>query len=78
LTYIDKADNITKEVYELEKIFTTNEAREFLKVSDATIRRYIKSGKLKSQKLGREYRITETAIKEFLDEQAKKGGIPSV
>ena len=62
----------------MEKIYTTLEAREFLKISDATIRRYIKSGKLKSQKLGIEYRISETAIKEFLDEQAKKGGIPSV
>ena len=62
----------------MEKIYTVTEAREYLKVSDSTIRRYMRKGKLKSQKLGREYRITETAIKEFLEEQAREGGIPSV
>lgn len=62
----------------MEKIYTLLEAREYLKVSDATIRRYIRAGRLKSQKLGREYRITETALREFVNEQAEKGGIPSV
>lgn len=62
----------------MEKIYTVLEAREYLKISDATIRRYIKSGKLKSQKLGREYRITESALIEFLNEQAEQGGITSV
>jgi len=56
----------------MDRIFTLNEAREFLKVSDATIRRYVKSGKLKSQKFGRQFRISETAIKEFLDLQSVK------
>lgn len=53
----------------MEKLYTTDEAREYLKVSYPTIQRYIKSGKLKSQKLGRQYRITESALKEFIDLQ---------
>lgn len=55
----------------LEKLYTLLEARTYLKISDPTIRRYIRSGKLKTQKLGREYRITETAIKEFFESQQK-------
>lgn len=62
----------------MENLYKLEEARKILKISDATIRRYIKSGRLRSQKLGREYRITETALKEFLEEQAEKGGITSV
>lgn len=55
----------------MEKIYTLLEAREFLKVSDATIRRYIKDGKIECQKIGRQYRFKESAIKSFLDAQEK-------
>ena len=33
----------------MEKIYTTEEARGFLKISDTTIRRYIRDGKIKTQ-----------------------------
>jgi len=56
----------------MEKIYTVLEAREYLKVSDSTFRRYIRTGKIKVQKLGRQYRISETAIQEFLDAQNGK------
>ena len=49
----------------MEKIFTTEEARGYLKISNSTILRYIKSGKLKTYKLGRQHRITETTIRNF-------------
>ena len=55
----------------METFYKLEEARNILKISDATIRRYIKNGKLEHQKLGREYRITETALKEFVDAQNK-------
>ena len=58
----------------MENIYTLEEVRTFLKVSDATIRRYIRDGKLKYQKLGREYRITESAIEEFLETQNGRNG----
>ena len=57
----------------MEKIYTLNEVKEYLKISDPTIRRYIKSGKIKAQMVGRQYRITETELKSFLDRE-KKGG----
>lgn len=56
----------------MENIYTLNEAKAYLKISDSTIRRYIRSGKLKVQKLSREYRITETALKEFYESQQPK------
>lgn len=58
----------------MEKLYTTEEAREYLKISYPTIQRYIKSGKLKSQKLGRQYRITESALNEFMSFQNEQRG----
>lgn len=49
------------------KVYTTEEALEVLKVTQRTLYRYIKAGQLKAIKLGREYRITEDALKDFLE-----------
>lgn len=49
------------------KVYTTEDALEILKVSQRTLYRYIKAGQIKSIKLGREYRITEEALREFLE-----------
>ncbi len=38
--------------------FTLRDASQLLQVSERTMRRYIKSGKLRAVKIGREYRIT--------------------
>jgi len=59
----------------MENYYKLEEARNILKVSDATIRRYIRNGKLKYQKLGREYRIAESALRELLGEKTKGGTI---
>lgn len=48
------------------KVYTTEEALEVLKVTQRTLYRYIKAGQIKAIKLGREYRITEEALKDFL------------
>jgi excisionase family DNA binding protein len=53
----------------MENIYRLEEVRAIIKVSDSTIRRYIRGGKLKYQRLGREYRITETALREFLEKE---------
>ena len=58
----------------MEKLLTLAEAREYLKVSDVTIRRYVKNGKLKTRKIGRQHRLTEADIQEFLDTQNKSEG----
>ena len=46
-----------------------NECAELLKVNPQTIRRYIKSGKLRGQKVGGRLYVTADTIKELL-----KGG----
>ena len=56
----------------MEKFYTIAELEGILKLSDVTIRRYIKSGKLESQKIGRYYRIPEASVKAFLDAQGKQ------
>ena len=49
------------------KVYTTEEALEILKVTQRTLYRYIKARQIKAIKLGREYRITEDALKDFLE-----------
>jgi len=50
----------------MEKLYTTKQAAEVLQVSVITIRRYIKSGKLKASKIGKDYRIKESDIENLL------------
>jgi len=42
-----------------------------LKISVVTVRRYIKSGKLKAKKIGRDYRISDNDLNIFLNEPNK-------
>ena len=49
------------------KVYTTDEALEVLKVTRRTLYRYIKAGQIKAIRIGREYRITEDALKDFLE-----------
>ena len=51
-------------------LLTVKEVQNKLKVSDETIYRYIRSGKLKAFRVGGLWRISEDAVQEFL----KKGG----
>jgi excisionase family DNA binding protein len=50
-----------------ERYATLPEVAERLKVSRRTVYRWIKSGDLNAYQFGREYRITESALKQFLD-----------
>ena len=54
------------------KIYTVQELTELLKVTQRTLYRYIKAGQLKTIKLGREYRVTEDALKEFLEKGTER------
>ena len=44
------------------KIYTTKEARDFLKISESTIKRFIKKGIIKAYKVGGRYRIWGSEI----------------
>ena len=50
-----------------ERYATLPEVAERLKVSRRTVYRWIKNGDLKAYQFGREYRITESALKQFLE-----------
>ena len=50
-----------------ERYLTLPEVAERLKVSRRTIYRWIKSGDLNAYQFGREYRITESALKDYLE-----------
>ena len=51
----------------MEKLFTLKETAKILRVSERTIMRYLKSGKLKASKLG-QWRIKESDLEKFLKE----------
>lgn len=48
------------------KFYTVKEVAEMLSVHPETIRRHLLSGKLKGYKVGKDWRVEETAIREFL------------
>ena len=58
----------------IEQFYTIAEIKGLLKVSDSTIRRYIRSGKLETRRVGNQHRITETSVNKFLDGQDKPKG----
>ena len=49
-------------------VYTLQETADTLKVTKKAVYNWIKAGKLKATKLGREYRIQEQEIKRVLDE----------
>lgn len=57
-----------------ERYLTLPEVAERLKVSRRTAYRWVKSGELVAYKFANEYRITETALKEFLEQHRTGSG----
>lgn len=55
-----------------EKLLTPDEAAEAFGVKAKTIREWLKAGELKGYKTGRLWRISEEAIKDFLEKNANK------
>ena len=53
----------------MERLFTAEETAEILHIKTDTVRRYIRSGKIRAAKLGKGWRISEEAIKAFVDSQ---------
>ncbi len=50
----------------MERIFTVQEAADYLKVRPETIRRLLSQGRLPGNKVGRAWRIPENALMAFL------------
>lgn len=51
----------------LPEILTTKQLSEFLQVSDQTIKRAIKAGKLKAFKVGKDWRIEKEAVLQWIE-----------
>jgi len=53
------------------KFYTVAEVAEILQVHWQSVLNYIKSGKLKAVKLGKGYRISDTALSKFISDNSK-------
>lgn len=50
-----------------EQYYSIEEVAKMLKVAYLTVYRWIQTGKLKSIKAGKQYRITETDLQQFVE-----------
>jgi excisionase family DNA binding protein len=51
-----------------DRHLSLSEVAGLMGVSERTVRRWIKSGKLRAYKPGRDYRIPESAVREFVED----------
>jgi excisionase family DNA binding protein len=58
----------------MEQYYSIADLVKLLKISDSTVRRYIRAGKLESKKIGKQHRITERSVNKFIDGQNTIGG----
>ena len=49
-----------------EKVFTVKELSEYLKVSDKTVKTLLRAGKIKANKVGREWRVLKSEVDKYL------------
>ena len=49
------------------RIYTMQEACDLLKITRMSMYRYMRAGKLKGSKIGRDWRFTEEQLKDFLN-----------
>jgi excisionase family DNA binding protein len=61
----------------VEEFFSLRDIAGRLKVSEQTVRRWVKSGQLKAYKPGLEYRILASDLEEFLESRSSKAQAPS-
>jgi len=57
------------------EIYTTEEARSFLKVSESTIKRFLKNGIIQANKVGGRYRIWGREILRLVSPEAERKAV---
>jgi len=55
-----------------DEIYTTQDAQDFLKISDSTIKRMLKKGIIKAYKVGWQYRIWGSEILKLVSPEVEK------
>ena len=58
-------------------VYTTSEAEKLLKISNSTIKRLLKSGLLKANKVGGQYRILGKELLRLLSPEVEKKAVKS-
>lgn len=62
------SDNNIKEIPIELQVYTLQETADILKCTKRAIYNWIKEGKIKASKIGRDYKITATEIKRVIEE----------
>lgn len=55
----------------MEQIYTVEEIASMLRVSNATVYRLLESGQLQGFKVGTQWRIKQSSLERFIEEQGK-------
>ena len=58
-----------------DEVYTTKEARNFLKISERTAKRYLKNGIIRANKIGGRYRILGRELLRLVSPKAEEKGI---
>lgn len=51
---------------EIERLYKLDEVKDIVRVSRQTLYNHIKAGKLKAAKIGRDYNVTESNLKQYI------------
>ena len=71
LPYNEKVETIMPKEIEPNQIYSTQEARDFLRVSESTFKRFLKRGTIKAYKVGGQYRIWGSEILRVVSPEAE-------
>ncbi len=59
------------------EVYTTSEAQQLLKISDSTMKRLLKNGLIKANKVGGQYRILGKELLRVVSPELEKGAVRS-
>ena len=60
---------------EPNEVYTTEEARDFLKISESTIKRHLKRGIIKANKIGGRYRVLGRELLRLVSPEAEEKAV---
>ncbi len=59
------------------ELMTPEQVADYLQISRETVYRYIRDGRLRASKMGRQYRVTKTNVDRLLEDSSTWNGIPT-
>ncbi len=61
----------------IHEVYTTAEAQQLLKISDSTMKRMLKNGLIRANKVGGQYRILGKELLRLVSPELEKGAVKS-